>query len=190
MTSAGRLRSPSFKGSGRTRDPRSAPSISSRRHLPREQRHPDPIVGSTCLDDDPRDRRARGDLRRALLRLGLRLRRDPGDGISGPRSHGGGSARALIVFWLVWWAWTQFTWSLNEADTEHGWIRLITLVATALAFLMAVTVPSSPASVAGSSPCPTSSYGCRHIASVETGCRRYRSLHDRSGPGRSCRVSA
>lgn len=52
-----------------------------------------------------------------------------------------GLLRALIVFWLVWWAWTQYTWSLNEADTEHGWIRLITLLATALAFLMAVTVP-------------------------------------------------
>jgi low temperature requirement protein LtrA len=52
-----------------------------------------------------------------------------------------GLARALIVFWLVWWAWTQYTWSLNEADTEHVSIRLITLVATALAFLMAVTVP-------------------------------------------------
>lgn len=52
-----------------------------------------------------------------------------------------GMARALIVFWLVWWAWTQFTWSLNEADTEHVSIRLATLAATALAFLMAMTVP-------------------------------------------------
>jgi low temperature requirement protein LtrA len=52
-----------------------------------------------------------------------------------------GLTRALIVFWLVWWAWTQYTWSLNEADTEHVSIRLITLVATALAFLMAVTIP-------------------------------------------------
>jgi low temperature requirement protein LtrA len=52
-----------------------------------------------------------------------------------------GVVRALIVFWLVWWAWTQYTWSLNEADTEHVSIRLITLVATGLAFFMAVTVP-------------------------------------------------
>jgi low temperature requirement protein LtrA len=52
-----------------------------------------------------------------------------------------GLTRALIVFWLVWWAWTQYTWSLNEADTEHVSIRPITLVATALAFLMAVTIP-------------------------------------------------
>ena len=55
--------------------------------------------------------------------------------------NGAGLTRALILFWLVWWAWTQYTWSLNEADTEHVSIRFITLVATALAFLMAVTIP-------------------------------------------------
>jgi low temperature requirement protein LtrA len=53
-----------------------------------------------------------------------------------------GLGRALIIFWLVWWAWTQYTWSLNEADTEHRSIRLLTLVAAGLAFLMAVTVPT------------------------------------------------
>ncbi|HEY7467978.1 MAG TPA: low temperature requirement protein A [Acidimicrobiia bacterium] len=55
---------------------------------------------------------------------------------------GGGVVKALIVFWLIWWAWTQFTWSLNEADTGAVVVRLLTLVATALAFLMAVTVPT------------------------------------------------
>ena len=25
------------------------------------------------------------------------------------------AASALLVFWLVWWAWTQFTWALNAA---------------------------------------------------------------------------
>jgi low temperature requirement protein LtrA len=55
---------------------------------------------------------------------------------------GAGLARACVLFWLVWWAWTQYTWSLNEADTEHRSIRLITLAATGLAFLMAVTVPT------------------------------------------------
>ena len=47
----------------------------------------------------------------------------------------------VIVFWLVWWAWTQFTWSLNEADTENPVIRLTTLVATVLAFIMAMSLP-------------------------------------------------
>lgn len=54
-----------------------------------------------------------------------------------------GLVRALLVFWLVWWAWSQFSWALNAADTEHPGVRLGTLVATAVAFLMAVTVPDA-----------------------------------------------
>jgi low temperature requirement protein LtrA len=52
-----------------------------------------------------------------------------------------GVVKALAIFWLVWWAWTQFTWSLNQADTEHASVRLITLLATGIAFVMAMTVP-------------------------------------------------
>jgi low temperature requirement protein LtrA len=51
--------------------------------------------------------------------------------------------RAVLVFWLVWWAWTQFTWALNAADTTHSLIELGTLVATAIAFLMAVAIPDA-----------------------------------------------
>jgi low temperature requirement protein LtrA len=51
--------------------------------------------------------------------------------------------RAVLIFWLVWWAWTQFTWALNAADTRHNWIQLGTIVATACAFFMAVSVPES-----------------------------------------------
>jgi low temperature requirement protein LtrA len=54
---------------------------------------------------------------------------------------GEGLVRAMVVFWLIWWAWTQFTWTLNAADTEHPGVRLATLAATAIAFLMALTVP-------------------------------------------------
>jgi low temperature requirement protein LtrA len=54
--------------------------------------------------------------------------------------------RAILVFWLVWWAWTQFTWALNAADTKHMRIEFATLLATACAFFMAVTVPQSFAS--------------------------------------------
>ncbi len=49
--------------------------------------------------------------------------------------------QALLAFWLVWWAWTQYTWALNAADTTHYYIQLGTLVATGLAFFMAVSVP-------------------------------------------------
>ncbi len=54
---------------------------------------------------------------------------------------GGAVARAVLVFWLVWWAWTQFTWALNAANTDHSRIQLSTLLATAIAFFMAVSVP-------------------------------------------------
>ncbi len=55
----------------------------------------------------------------------------------------GGVGQAILVFWLLWWAWTQFTWALNAADTEHPWIEFGTLVATAVAFFMAVAVPEA-----------------------------------------------
>jgi len=48
---------------------------------------------------------------------------------------------ALLVFWLVWWAWTQFTWALNAANTEHPRVQLGTLLATAIAFFLAVGIP-------------------------------------------------
>jgi len=45
--------------------------------------------------------------------------------------------QSLVVFWLIWWAWTQFTWTLNTANTRHHIVRLCTLIATGLAFVMA-----------------------------------------------------
>ena len=50
---------------------------------------------------------------------------------------------AVVVFWLVWWAWTQYTWALNSADTTHPPVDAVMLVATAIAFLMAVTIPDA-----------------------------------------------
>jgi len=50
---------------------------------------------------------------------------------------------AVLVFWLVWWGWTQFTWALNAADTTHPRVEIATLVATGVAFFMAVGVPSA-----------------------------------------------
>jgi len=54
-----------------------------------------------------------------------------------------GVGRAGLLFWLVWWSWTQFTWTLNLADTEHVWVRLPTLAATAVAFFLAQAVPDA-----------------------------------------------
>jgi low temperature requirement protein LtrA len=54
-----------------------------------------------------------------------------------------GVARSGVIFWLIWWAWTQFTWTLNPADTQHGLVRLCTLAATSAAFIMAASVPGA-----------------------------------------------
>jgi low temperature requirement protein LtrA len=43
----------------------------------------------------------------------------------------------------VWWAWTQFTWALNAADTTHYFVELGTLLATGVAFFMAVSLPDA-----------------------------------------------
>jgi low temperature requirement protein LtrA len=53
----------------------------------------------------------------------------------------GGVFRAVLLGWLIWWAWTQFTWTLNPADTTHAGVRVLTLAATAAAFVMAASVP-------------------------------------------------
>lgn len=54
-----------------------------------------------------------------------------------------GIVRSILLFWLIWWAWTQFTWTLNPADTTHRSVRLITLIASAVAFAMAISVSSA-----------------------------------------------
>jgi low temperature requirement protein LtrA len=51
--------------------------------------------------------------------------------------------QAILVFWLVWWAWSQFTWALNAANTTYPLIQLGILLATAVAFFMAVALPDA-----------------------------------------------
>ena len=51
--------------------------------------------------------------------------------------------QAILIFWLVWWAWTQFTWTLNAANTDHSLVQIATLLATAVAFFMAVALPDA-----------------------------------------------
>jgi low temperature requirement protein LtrA len=52
-----------------------------------------------------------------------------------------GVLRGVLVGWLIWWAWTQFTWTLNPADTTSDRVRILVLAATAAAFVMAASVP-------------------------------------------------
>ncbi len=55
----------------------------------------------------------------------------------------GGILRSLLLGWLIWWAWTQFTWTLNPADTTHPTVRIVTLAATAVALVMSASVPQA-----------------------------------------------
>ena len=45
--------------------------------------------------------------------------------------------QSLLIFWLIWWAWSQFTWTLNSANTKLAEVRLIVLIATGVTFVMA-----------------------------------------------------
>lgn len=45
--------------------------------------------------------------------------------------------QSALIFWLIWWAWTQFTWALNAANTKIIEVRLMVLIATGVAFVMA-----------------------------------------------------
>ena len=54
-----------------------------------------------------------------------------------------GVARSTVIFWLVWWAWTQFTWTLSPADTRHRAVQVLTLAITATAFVMAASIPDA-----------------------------------------------
>lgn len=53
------------------------------------------------------------------------------------------AGQAVLVFWLVWWAWTQFTWALNAANANHTLVELGMLVATGASFFMAVALPGA-----------------------------------------------
>jgi low temperature requirement protein LtrA len=48
--------------------------------------------------------------------------------------------QAMLIFWLIWWGWTQFSWSLNAANTRMAEVRMMVLIATGVAFVMASSV--------------------------------------------------
>ena len=55
----------------------------------------------------------------------------------------GAFASAALVFLIVWWAWSQFTWLGNAIDLDDRWNRLAVLTATGTAFFMARGVPDA-----------------------------------------------
>ena len=69
-----------------------------------------------------------------------------------------GLVRSIAIFWLIWWGWTQFTWALNAANTDHRRVRQATLLATAVAFAMAVSVEGAFSDVTGEALAFAASY--------------------------------
>jgi len=56
------------------------------------------------------------------------------------RSSLEGSASALLVLWMVWRAWGQITWALGATDPDQRFVELSVFLATAVAFVVAVSV--------------------------------------------------
>ena len=55
-----------------------------------------------------------------------------------------GFARALLLAWLVWWLWSQFTWLGTAIDLDaRSLTQLLILAAVPLALLMAIAIPDA-----------------------------------------------
>jgi low temperature requirement protein LtrA len=51
-----------------------------------------------------------------------------------------GLLHAILAFWLIWWAWTQYTWALNATNTDSKFVQIVVLIASGVAFFMATGV--------------------------------------------------
>ncbi len=51
--------------------------------------------------------------------------------------------RAGLVLGMLWWGWTQFTWTANSIDLRSAGTRIVFFVAMGAALIMAVSVPTA-----------------------------------------------
>jgi low temperature requirement protein LtrA len=55
-----------------------------------------------------------------------------------------GAARALLISWLVWWQWSQFTWAGSATDLQQRSVTRVLVLCTIPATLtMAVSIPNA-----------------------------------------------
>lgn len=54
-----------------------------------------------------------------------------------------GWVRAALMAWLVWWAWSQYTWAGNAIDLDRRPVRLAVLAVSGVALLAAVAIPDA-----------------------------------------------
>lgn len=51
--------------------------------------------------------------------------------------------RAALVLAMLWWGWSQFTWTANSIDLRPARTRIVFVVAMGAALIMAVSVPAA-----------------------------------------------
>lgn len=54
-----------------------------------------------------------------------------------------GWARAALLLWLVWWAWSQFAWTGNAIDLDRRPVRLVVLGASLAMLAAAAALPQA-----------------------------------------------
>lgn len=54
-----------------------------------------------------------------------------------------GWGHAALMAWLIWWAWSQFTWAGNAIDIQRRSVRIAVLAVTGLMLLAAAAMPAS-----------------------------------------------
>jgi hypothetical protein len=67
--------------------------------------------------------RSKSDVRRAVPRPRVRVRADRGDWFAAHHLDWEGITRAVLIFWLIWWGWTQWTGAErggHRARTDAG----------------------------------------------------------------------
>ena len=55
----------------------------------------------------------------------------------------GGVLRALLLFSMLWWAWSAYAWLTNTLDPEEGGIRLLMLAAVAAMLVVSLAAPTA-----------------------------------------------
>ncbi|MEY2580562.1 MAG: hypothetical protein QOE09_411 [Ilumatobacteraceae bacterium] len=55
-----------------------------------------------------------------------------------------GASRALLIAWLVWWQWSQFTWAGSAVDLQQRVVtRMLVLCTIPATLTMAVSIPNA-----------------------------------------------
>lgn len=60
-----------------------------------------------------------------------------------------GWRNAVLLAWLIWWAWSQFAWAGNAIDLDRRSIRVALLALTGVTLLVAAAIPDAAAAGGG-----------------------------------------